>query len=155
MTPSFINRKKLSNYLSGPTLKSNCPLNLITGSATLGGNNCYQVLWDKWQWVFHITLDTFCPTLLSRFIIIWPHLMVLSMSSLFGIDRGMINSSLWDKEPTMASLSPVMIYLSACQKKNRPATIIHCHEVALAFIGIGHLVVKETQVDLCNAKRQG
>lgn len=29
-----------------------------------------------------------------------------------------------------------------------PAAVIHCHKVALAFVGIGHLVVKETQVDL-------
>lgn len=29
-----------------------------------------------------------------------------------------------------------------------PAAVIHCHKVAFAFVGIGHLVVKETQVDL-------
>lgn len=33
-----------------------------------------------------------------------------------------------------------------------PATVIHSHKVALAFIGIGHLIVKKTQVNLCNAK---
>lgn len=35
-----------------------------------------------------------------------------------------------------------------------PATIIHCHEVALAFIGIGHFIVKETQVDLSIARKR-
>lgn len=35
-----------------------------------------------------------------------------------------------------------------------PATIIHCHKVAFAFIGIGHLIVKETQVDLSIARRR-
>lgn len=29
-----------------------------------------------------------------------------------------------------------------------PAAVVHRHKVALAFVGIGHLVVKETQVDL-------
>lgn len=35
-----------------------------------------------------------------------------------------------------------------------PAAIIHRHKVALAFIGIGHLIVEETQVDLSDAPRQ-
>lgn len=39
-------------------------------------------------------------------------------------------------------------------KNVTPATIIHCHKVALAFIGIGHLIVEKTQVDLSSAERR-
>lgn len=34
-----------------------------------------------------------------------------------------------------------------------PAAVIHRHKVALAFVGIGHLVVQETQVDLEERER--
>lgn len=40
-------------------------------------------------------------------------------------------------------------------KKVTPATIIYCHKVALAFVGIGHLVVEKTQVDLREAEKEG
>lgn len=29
-----------------------------------------------------------------------------------------------------------------------PAAVVYCHKVALALVGIGHLIVKKTQVDL-------
>lgn len=29
-----------------------------------------------------------------------------------------------------------------------PAAVVHRHKVALALVGVGHLIVKETQVDL-------
>ncbi len=35
-----------------------------------------------------------------------------------------------------------------------PATIVHCHKVALALVGIGHLIVQKTKVDLSSAGRQ-
>lgn len=53
----------------------------------------------------------------------------------------------------MATLSLCTIYPNE-RLEITPATIIHCHKVALAFIGIGHLVVEKTQVDLSNESRQ-
>lgn len=44
--------------------------------------------------------------------------------------------------------------LSEIKEKDTPATIVHRHKVALAFIGIGHFVVEKTQVDLSNAMRR-
>lgn len=40
------------------------------------------------------------------------------------------------------------VTLKMYKKKITPAAIIHCHKVALAFIGICHLIVEKTQVDL-------
>lgn len=49
-------------------MKSNCPLNLITGCANLGSKNC-----DNWQWVFCVTVEGFWPTHLCRIVLIQQH----------------------------------------------------------------------------------
>ncbi len=49
-------------------------LNIITGCATLCSNNCYQVFAiNIWQWVFHIAVEQFCPTLPFRIVLILQH----------------------------------------------------------------------------------
>lgn len=35
-----------------------------------------------------------------------------------------------------------------------PAAVVHRHKIALAFVGIGHLVVQETQVNLEERERE-
>ncbi len=65
---SFINGKSCPN-LPGPTWKSNCnnwlchPLQQQLQSS----------VYDNWQWVFHIAVEEFWPTLLCRIVLIQPY----------------------------------------------------------------------------------
>lgn len=40
------------------------------------------------------------------------------------------------------------------EREVRPAAVIHCHKIALAFVGIGHFIIEETQVDLCKVREK-
>ncbi len=69
----FFMKGKQNPNLHGPVWKSACPLNLITGWATLSSNKLPSSVCDNLQWVRYSAVEEFWPTHLGRIVVIQPH----------------------------------------------------------------------------------
>ncbi len=69
----FIMKGKQNPNPHGPVWKSACPLNLITGWATLSSNNCHQAFAITCNESVTSAVEEFWPTHLGRIVVIQPH----------------------------------------------------------------------------------